>query len=117
LKSSEKADRALSVPLKAVASRDDTTSTSLLDKLSSRVSEENTPAEPFTVVFVRNPETERAEIRVVQTGIQDDKYIQITQGIAENEEIITGPYEIVAQSLKPGDEVKIRSIESEEKKP
>jgi HlyD family secretion protein len=113
----EKADRALSVPLKAVASRDDTTSTSLLDKLSSRVSEENTPAEPFTVVFVRNPETERAEIRVVQTGIQDDKYIQITQGIAENEEIITGPYEIVAQSLKSGDEVKIRSIESEEKKP
>jgi HlyD family secretion protein len=112
----EKSDRALSIPLKAVASRDDTTSASLLDKMS-QVAEENTPEEPFTVVFVRNQESELAEIRVVQTGIQDDKYIQILQGIAENEEIITGPYETVAQSLKPGDKVKIRSTESEEKKP
>jgi HlyD family secretion protein len=50
-----------------------------------------------------------AEIRVVKTGIQDDKFIQITEGVADDEEIITGPYEVVAQSLKPGDKIKVKS--------
>ena len=112
----EKSDRALSIPIKAVASRDDTTSATLLDKLSRESTQESAPEEPFTVVFLLNTETNLATIRVVQTGIQDDKYIQVTQGIAENEEIITGPYEVVAQSLKPGDEVTIRKKEQEESK-
>jgi HlyD family secretion protein len=110
----EKSDRALSVPIKAVAARDDTTSASILDKLNRESTESSTPDEPFTVVFVRNTSSDLAEIRVVKTGIQDDKYIQITEGIAENEEIITGPYEVVAQSLKPGDKLKIRSGNEQE---
>jgi len=105
----EKTDRALSVPIKAVAARDDTTSASLLDRLSAENSSDNTPEEPYTVVFVRNESNEIAEIRVVKTGIQDDKFIQIIEGISENEEVITGPYEVVAQSLKPGDKIKVRS--------
>jgi len=105
----EKSDRALSIPIKAVAARDDTTSASLLDRLSAESSTDNTPDEPFTVVFVRNESRDVAEIRVVKTGIQDDKFIQITEGIAENEEVITGPYETVAQSLKPGDKIKLKT--------
>jgi HlyD family secretion protein len=105
----EKTDRALSIPIKAVAARDDTTSASILDKLSSENITENSTDEPFTVVFVRNGTTNLAEIRVVKTGIQDDKFIEITDGISENEEVITGPYEIVAQSLKPGDKIKVKS--------
>jgi len=111
----QKTDRALSIPIKAVAARDDTTSASILDKLSKE-STDTTPEEPFTVVFVRNTETDLAEIRVVKTGIQDDKFIQITEGIAENEEIITGPYEVVAQSLKPGDKVHVRASGDNENK-
>jgi HlyD family secretion protein len=110
----EKSDRALSVPIKAVAARDDTTSASILDRLNRESTESSTPDEPFTVVFVRNTSSDLAEIRVVKTGIQDDKYIQITEGVAENEEIITGPYEVVAQSLKPGDKLKIRSGNEQE---
>jgi HlyD family secretion protein len=105
----EKSDRALSIPIKAVAARDDTTSASILDKLSAEKASDNTPDEPFTVVFVRNQSTDVAEIRVVKTGIQDDKFIQITEGVADDEEIITGPYEVVAQSLKPGDKIKVKS--------
>jgi HlyD family secretion protein len=105
----EKSDRALSIPIKAVAARDDTTSASILDKLSAESSTESTPEEPFTVVFIRNVSTDVAEIRVVKTGIQDDKFIQITEGVSENEEVITGPYEVVAQSLKPGDKIKVKT--------
>ena len=112
----EKSDRALSIPIKAVASRDDTTSASILDKLSAEKASDNTPDEPFTVVFVRNQSTDVAEIRVVKTGIQDDKFIQITEGVADDEEIITGPYEVVAQSLKPGDKIKVKSASDNSEK-
>jgi HlyD family secretion protein len=112
----EKSDRALSIPIKAVAARDDTTSASILDKLSAEKASDNTPDEPFTVVFVRNQSTDVAEIRVVKTGIQDDKFIQITEGVADDEEIITGPYEVVAQSLKPGDKIKVKSASDNSEK-
>jgi HlyD family secretion protein len=110
----EKSDHALSVPIKAVAARDDTTSASLLDKLNNDKAEDEKPEEPYTVVFVRNAETDKAEIRVVKMGIQDDKFIQILEGITENDEIVTGPYEVVSQTLKPGDKLHIETSSSTE---
>jgi HlyD family secretion protein len=101
----EKSDRALSIPIKAVASRDDTTSTSLLEELQASDNNAGDDQEPFTVVFVHDVAEGKAKIRVVETGIQDDKFIEIKKGIAEGEEIITGPYELVSQSLKPGEKV------------
>jgi HlyD family secretion protein len=108
----EKSDRALSVPIKAVAARDDTTSASLLDKLNNEKADEDKPEEPYTVVFVRNTETDKAEIRVVKMGIQDDKFIEILEGITENDEIVTGPYEVVSQTLKPGDKLHVETNSS-----
>jgi len=112
-----KSDRALSIPIKAVAARDDTTAASLLDKISREESTTSETSEPFTVVFVLDEGEGSATIRVVETGIQDDKFIEIKKGIREGDEIITGPYEIVAQSLKPGDKVKKKSahVEGNEK--
>jgi HlyD family secretion protein len=101
----EKSDRALSIPIKAVASRDDTTSTSILDELERADETTDEEREPFTVVFVHDATDGEAKIRVVETGIQDDKFIEIKSGIAEGEEVITGPYELVSQTLKPGEKV------------
>ena len=112
----EKAENALSVPIKAVAARDDTSSASLLDKLNRQTAESETPEEPFSVVFVRNTTTDKAEIRVVKMGIQDDKFIQILDGISENEEVVTGPYETVAQKLKPGEKLQVDSGTKEDNK-
>ena len=41
----------------------------------------------------------------VKTGIQDDEYIQILSGVQEEEEVISGPYSIVARKLNDGDKV------------
>ena len=41
----------------------------------------------------------------VQTGIQDDRYIQITEGLSEGQEVITGPFSAVARRLSDGSEV------------
>lgn len=45
--------------------------------------------------------------RVVKTGIQDINYIEVTSGIQPGDMIVTGPYNMVSQTLKEGDKVKI----------
>ncbi|MGS4346543.1 efflux RND transporter periplasmic adaptor subunit [Myroides odoratus] len=47
-----------------------------------------------------------AQLRFVKTGIQDDKNIEIVQGLKKGDVIITGPYSIVSKSLKHNDKVK-----------
>ena len=47
-----------------------------------------------------------AKVLEVKTGIQDDSYIEIMNGLSGNEKIITGPYNIISKELKAGDAVK-----------
>lgn len=111
----DKALHTLSVPIKAVASREDTTSLSTLEKAKQKMNKadgDNENDEPFMVLFVLNESTGKAELRVVETGVQDDKFIQIKSGIQEKENIITGPYEQVAHKLNPGSEVKKKTSSS-----
>ncbi len=42
----------------------------------------------------------------VKTGIQDNMYIQITEGLTKDQEVIVGPYRAVSKKLKDGDSVK-----------
>jgi HlyD family secretion protein len=115
----EKINGALTIPIKCVTSRDDTTSASLLERLkkkdeTSAVVQET--EEPFTVVFVMNDQTSKCELRVVKTGIQNDKYISITEGIKDGEKVITGPYEMVSRKLKNHDSITIKKEKEEEVK-
>ena len=54
----------------------------------------------------------------VKTTIQDLNYIQIIEGLKGNEEVITGPYNLLSKTLKEGDKVKVVSKDMlyEEKK-
>jgi len=99
-----KAVDVLTIPIKAVTSRDDTTSKSLLERLNNDT-DEDIDKEPFTVVFVM-AENGEADLRVVKTGIQDNRFIEIKEGIKADEEVITGPYEEVARKLNKGSKVK-----------
>jgi HlyD family secretion protein len=47
-----------------------------------------------------------AKMVKVKTGIQDNMYIQITEGLKEGQEVITAPYRAVSKKLKDGDKVK-----------
>ena len=49
----------------------------------------------------------KAELRAVNTGIQDNVHIEILSGVAKDETIITGPYNVVSKSLKNGDTVQL----------
>lgn len=48
----------------------------------------------------------KAIMKKVKTGIQDNLYIQIIEGVAENDEVITAPYSAVTRLLKDGAAVK-----------
>jgi HlyD family secretion protein len=47
----------------------------------------------------------RAHFQPVTTGIKGDQDIEVTQGVAEGDEIITGPYKTL-RTLKDGDSIK-----------
>jgi HlyD family secretion protein len=118
----ESKSNVLSVPIRAIATREDTSSLSRADQLLKKkeseelekvTGEQVSGDEPFTVLFVANESTGKAEIRVVETGIQDNKFIEVKSGINEGEKIITDPYDIVSRSLKPGDKIKLVDKEKE----
>lgn len=88
----------LTVPIEAVTVRDDTSSTTTARVYSS--SNDDEEAEEFEVVFV--PENGKATIRIVTTGIQDERFIEILSGLSEGEKIVVGPYEAVAKRLNNG---------------
>jgi HlyD family secretion protein len=86
----DEASQALSVPTAAVTTR--------ADSLQNNIS--------LTVVFVKKVDN-TVEMKQVQTGIQDGTFIQITNGLNEGEEIVTGPYELLSKELSNGDKVKL----------
>ena len=61
----------------------------------------------YEAVFVK--EGELAQLRRVETGIQDQSRIAILSGLEEGEEVITGPYHLVTNNLKDGDQVEVIS--------
>ena len=57
-----------------------------------------------TVVFIYSSDT--VMMREVEIGIQDDEFIQITDGLKGEEEVVVGPYQAVARDLESGEKVK-----------
>lgn len=97
------------VPISAIVIKTDTSSgkPSGAPKMGGGILDEK-----FECVFVRN--NDEAKLKVVKTGIQDDANIEIVSGLSEGEEIITGPYNVVSKTLKPGDKIEIQSEESKQ---
>ncbi|MCF3108816.1 efflux RND transporter periplasmic adaptor subunit [Niabella sp. CC-SYL272] len=50
--------------------------------------------------------------RIVKTGIQDINYIEIASGLKAGDEVVTGPYSAVSQTLK--DDTRVKVVPKEE---
>ncbi|MFZ4796058.1 MAG: efflux RND transporter periplasmic adaptor subunit [Bacteroidia bacterium] len=99
----EIANKVLAIPIEAVTVRQpNDLDTSVADK-KEMVSNTDSKDE-VEVVFVSNNNT--AAIRKIVTGIQDDKLIVITSGLAKGDIVISGPYATVSKTLKHGDKLK-----------
>lgn len=102
--------KVIGAPISAVVIKDDTTSVKkdIIAELDKEVKEKNgtyKSDQKFECVFVKNGD--KAQIRVVKTGIQDDTNIEIISGLKKGDEIITGPYTMVSKELNSNDKIKL----------
>jgi HlyD family secretion protein len=88
----------LSVPIQAVTTRD-----------TAQAKGASAATEPDEVVFVQL--NGKAVLRKVKTGIQDNQFIQIVEGLKVDDEVIAGPYSAVSKSLKNDEAVEVVSKE------
>jgi HlyD family secretion protein len=58
---------------------------------------------------------DKAKIRVIKTGIQDDTNIEVISGLKKGDVVITGPYTTVSKDLNSGDKVSIKKDSEKEK--
>ncbi|MEP7144386.1 MAG: efflux RND transporter periplasmic adaptor subunit [Ferruginibacter sp.] len=98
----------LSVPINAVTTREiiDTTKKSINPAVA--VSAKSTaPADELDVVVFLVDSLGVVKKVKVKTDIQDINYIEVTTGLKEGDNVITGPYDIVSKLLKDKDKVKV----------
>ncbi len=88
----------VTVPIQAVTTR---------EQISGSRDDEQTPSSspgrPREYVFVYEDGVARQ--LSVRSGIQDNQYIEIREGLDEGTEVITGPYRLVSRELNDGDHV------------
>jgi len=65
----------------------------------------NEPPKPDEVVFV--VENGAAKMKKVKRGISDDAYVETTEGLKENEEVVSGTYKAINRELEDGKKVKV----------
>jgi HlyD family secretion protein len=53
--------------------------------------------------------------REVKTGIQDNDNIEVTSGLQEGEEVVTGPYSAISRKLKDKDKITIKDKNKDKK--
>ena len=110
----------LSIPIQSVTTREFDTDGKPKDRADKDDDEEgeeeeytksdNSKDDIREVVFVKNGD--EVNIIEVKTGIQDDEFIQVTEGLSDAQEIVTGPYAAISRKLKDGSEV----VKKEKKK-
>ena len=101
------------IPISAVVIKDDTTSVKkdILVELEKEEQKNKGTApksdKKFECVFVKVGD--KAKIRVIKTGIQDDTNIEIISGLKSGEEIIIGPYTTVSKDLVSNDKIRVET--------
>lgn len=104
----DRQDGVISVPIQAVTTRADTSAKPTFGSKAEVESEDDL----FEVVFVNADN--KAELRVVKTGIQNDEDIVILSGLNPGEQVIIGPYSAVSKILRPGSKIREKQVEESE---
>jgi len=94
---------ALAVPIQAVTTRADTTGLVKEEDANIEVAALRSVVKEYVFLV----DDGKALMTEVKTGVQDNTYIQITEGLAEGQEVITGPYRAVSRRLKNGDAIRV----------
>jgi len=99
----------LSVPINAVTTRDLNDSTAKVTGAAKTGTADKAAGgedDLEVVVFIVDKEGNVKKVKVT-TAIQDINYIEITEGLKEGDNVISGPYDVVSKLLKEKDKVKV----------
>jgi len=102
-------EKVIGVPISSVVVKTDTAATKKYE-VKDEPEDKKVVAKndkKFECVFVK--EGNKAKIRIVKTGIQDDTNIEITSGLKKGDVVIIGPYTTVTKDLNSGDKVKVKN--------
>lgn len=111
-------ENVLSVPISSVVVKSDTSATAKPVVVKSKDDQNNNQKAPksdkkFECVFVK--EGDKAKLRVIKTGIQDDTNIEISSGLKKGDIVIVGPYATVTKDLNSGDLVYVKKDDKAKK--
>lgn len=103
-------ENVVAVPISAVVVKSDTAAT-VKPVVMAEDGQAPTPKsdKKFECVFVKDGD--KAKIRVIKTGIQDDTNIEISSGLKKGDVVIVGPYATVTKDLNSGDIVFVKPEE------
>jgi len=88
-----KLSNTIAVPIQSVTNR------------TTKSNEDKKEDENNFVVFVVNDG--KVEMKPVKTGIQDNNYISVKEGLKAGEKVVSFPYSVISKILKDGTEVKV----------
>lgn len=92
----QKVSNVLTVPINAVTTRDLSSQDSVKDTTSIKDAKNDMQ----TVVFLYNSVERKVKTQKVKTGVQDNEYIQILNGLKKGDKVITAPYSAIARILE-----------------
>jgi HlyD family secretion protein len=113
-------ENVIGVPISSVVVKSDTTATKKFEVKDDGSEDKKVVAKSdkkLECVFVKVGN--KAKIRIIKTGIQDDTNIEVLSGLKKGDVVITGPYTTVSKDLNSGDVVVLSSgsnAKKEEKK-
>ena len=98
----------IGVPISSVVVKSDTTATKKYEAKEDGEGKVTSKSDKkYECVFVKVGD--KAKIRIIKTGIQDDTNIEVISGLKQGDVVITGPYTTVTKDLNSGDKVKAKS--------
>lgn len=109
-------EKVIGVPISSVVVKSDTTATKSYE-VKDESEDQKVKAKSdkkFECVFVK--EGNKAKIRIVKTGIQDDTNIEVISGLKKGDVVIVGPYTTVTKELNSGDKITSKKDSDKEKK-
>jgi len=93
----ERVKDAVSIPIQSVTARQDSLSKDAGDDMAE-------------YVFVLNADN-KVTLTKVKTGVQDNRYIEIKEGVTNGQVVVEGPYNTISKTLQDGMKVRVTTKE------
>jgi HlyD family secretion protein len=98
----------LSVPISSVVIKSDTAAVKEIKVEDPKDQKQEAPKSDKKLECVFVKVGDKAKIKIIKTGIQDDTNIEVISGLKKGDQVITGPYTTVSKELNSGDVVFIK---------